>query len=89
MKAAADELAEVDTVAKGGGDCGLGEGFGGIGDAEIGSKERIEASDHDPLGLKTKKQLVACQPRRGVTETGGEAPNWRGRRTRPRTAPRR
>ena len=36
-----------------------------------GSEERDEASDHDPLGLKTTKQLVARQPRRGVTETGG------------------
>ena len=88
-KAATDELAEVNAVAKGGDNHGIGEGFGGIGDTEIGSKERNEASDHDPLGLTTTKQLVARQPRRGVTETRGEAQNRRGRRTRPRTAPRR
>ena len=71
MKAAADELAEVDAVAKGGDDRGLGEGLGGIGDAEIGSEECDEASDHNSLGLKTTKQLVARQPRRGAMETRG------------------
>ncbi len=43
----------------------VGESFGGKGDMEIGAKERTEASDHDPPGLKTTKQLVACQPRKG------------------------
>ena len=81
MKATADELAGADAVAKGDNNHGLGEGFGGVGDAEIGSKDHNEASDHDPLGLKTTKQLVGRQLRRGVMETGGEAPNWRGRRT--------
>ena len=70
-KAAADEFAEVDAVAKGGDDRGLGEGVGDGGDAESGAKKRDEALDHDPLGPKTTKQLVARQPRRGVTETGG------------------
>ncbi len=86
-KAAADELTEGDAVAKGGDDRGLREGFDGVGDPKIGSKERDEASDHNPLGLKTMKQLVAHQPRRGATETGGEVPNRRGKRTRLRTAP--
>jgi hypothetical protein len=90
-KAAADEHTEVDTVAKGGDDRGLGEGFGGVGDPKIGAEDRDEALDDDPLGPKTMKQLVARQPRRGATatKTGGEAPNRRGRRIRPRTAPRR
>ncbi len=88
MKAAAYELVEVGAVVKGGDDRGLGEGFCGVGDAEIGSEERDEASDNDLLGLKATKQLVARQPRRGMTEAGGEAPNRRGRRIRPRTAPR-
>ena len=91
-KAAADELTKkVDAVAKGGDDRGLGEGFGGVGDPKIGAEDRDEALDDDPLGPKTMKQLVARQPRRGATatKTGGEAPNRRGRRTRPRTAPRR
>ena len=65
-KAAVDELTEVDAVVKGGDNRGIGEGFGGIGDVEIWSKERDEASDHNPLGLKTRKQLVARQPRRGA-----------------------
>ena len=55
MKAPADELTEEDAVAKGGNDRGLGKGFGGVGDPEIGSKERNEAPDHDPLGPKTMK----------------------------------
>ena len=88
-KAAADELVEVDAVTKGGNNRGLGKGSCGEGDAEIGSKERDEASDHDLLGLKAMTQLMACQPRRGVTEAGGEVPNQRGRRIRPRTAPKR
>jgi len=90
-KAAADEHTEVDAVAKGGDDRGLGEGFGGVGDPKIGAEDRDEASDDDPLGPKPMEQLVARQPRRGATatETGGEAPNRRGRRIRPRTAPRR
>ncbi len=40
---------------KGGKDLGLGKGFGGVGDPKIGSKERNEAPDHDPLGPKTIK----------------------------------
>ena len=80
-KAAADELTEVDAVAKGGNNRGLGEGFVGVGDPKIGAEERDEESDHYPLGPKTMKQLVVRQPRRGATETGGEAPNRRGRRT--------
>jgi hypothetical protein len=90
-KAAADEHTEVDAVAKGGDERGLGEGFGGIGDPKIGAEDRDEALDDDPLGPKTMKQLVARQPKRGATatKTGGEAPNRRGRRIRPRTAPRR
>ena len=39
MKAAADELTEVDAVAKGGDDRGLGEGFGGVGDPIIGAED--------------------------------------------------
>jgi len=72
-KAAADEHTEVNAVAKGGDDRGLGEGFGGVGDPKIGAKDRDEALDDDPLGPKTMKQLVARQPRRGatVTKTGG------------------
>ena len=54
-KAAADEHTEEDAVVKGGDDRGLGEGFCGVGDAEIGSKEHDEAPDRDPLGLKTMK----------------------------------
>ena len=73
MKAAADELAGVDAVTKEGDNRGLREGFGGVGDLKIGSEERDEASDHNPLGPKTTNQLVACQPRRGAMETGGEA----------------
>ena len=88
-KAATDELTEVDAVAKGGDNRGLEEGFGGVGDPKIGAEDRVEALDHNPLDLKLMKQLVARRPRRGATETGGEAPNRRGRRTRPRTAPRR
>ncbi len=84
-----DELAEVGAVAKGGDNHGLGEGFCGVGDAEIGSEERDEALDNDLLGLEVTKQLMARQPRKGVTEAGGEAPNRRGRRNRPRKAPRR
>ena len=87
-KAAADEHTEVDAVAKGGDDRGLGEGFGGVGDPKIGAEKRNEESNHDPLGPKTMKQLVARQSRRGATETGGEAQNRRGRRTPLRTAPR-
>ena len=75
-KAAADELTEVDAVPKGGNNRGLGEGFSAVGDPTSGAEERNEASDHDPLGPKTMKQLVARQPRRGATETGGG-----GRRT--------
>ncbi len=82
-------FAEVDAVAKGGDDRGLGGGVGDKGDAEIGSKKRDEALDLNPLDLKMTKQFVARQPRRGATKTGGEAPSRRGRRTRPRTAPRR
>ncbi len=66
-KAAADELMEEDTVAKGGNNRGFGKGFGGVRDPKIGSKERNEAPDHNPLGPKTMKELVACQPRRGAT----------------------
>ena len=88
MKAAADEHTEVDAVAKVGDVHGLGEGFGGIGDPKIGAKDGDEALDDYPLGPKMMKQLMARRPRRGVAETGGEAPNQRGRRTRPRTAPR-
>jgi len=88
-KAATDEHTEVDAVMKGGGDRGLGEGFGGVGDPKIRAEDRDEALDDYPLGPKTMKQLVARRPRRGATETGGEAPNRRGRRTRPRMAPRR
>jgi len=42
-KAAADELTKVDTVAKGGDDRGLGEGFGGVGDpkAETRTKRKL------------------------------------------------
>jgi hypothetical protein len=87
-KAAMDELAEVGAVAKGGDDRGLGDGFCRVGDTEIGSEERDEVSDNDLLGLKSMKQLVARQRQRGVMEAGGEAPNWRGRRNQPRTAPR-
>jgi hypothetical protein len=65
MKAAVDELAEVGTVAKGGDDRGLREGFCGVGDAEIGSKEHNEALDNNLLGLKVTKQLVGRQPRGG------------------------
>ena len=87
-KTAADEHTEGEAVAKGGDDRGLGEGFGGVGDPKIGAEESDEAVDDDVLGPKTMVQLV---PRRGATaaKTGGEAPNRRGRRTRPRTAPRR
>jgi hypothetical protein len=87
-KAAADEHTEGEAVAKGGDDRELGEGFGGVGDPKIGAEESDEAVDDDVLGPKTMEQLV---PRRGATatKTGGEAPNRRGRRTRPRTAPRR
>jgi len=62
--------------------------FGGVGDPKIGTEESDEAVDDDVLGPKTMEQLV---PRRGVTatKTGGEAPNRRGRRTRPRTVSRR
>jgi hypothetical protein len=90
-KAAADEHTEVDAVAKGGDERGLGEGFGGVGDPKIGAEDRDEALDDDPLGPKMMKQLVAHQPKRGATatKTGWEAPNRRGRRIRPRTAPRR
>ena len=55
MKAPADELTEEDAVAKGGDDRGLGKGFGSVGDTEIGSEERDEVPDHDPLGPKTMK----------------------------------
>jgi len=44
MKAATDELTKkVDTVAKGGDDRGLGEGFGGVGDpkAETRTKRKL------------------------------------------------
>ena len=87
-KAAADEHTEGETVAKGGDDRELGEGVGGVGDSKIGTEEGDEAVDDDVLGPKTMEQLV---PRRGATatKTGGEAPNRRGRRTRPVTAPRR
>ena len=71
MKAAVDELAEVGAVAKGGDDRGLGEGFCGVGDAEIESKERDEALDNNLVGLKATKQLLARQLRRGVMEAGG------------------
>ena len=54
-KAATDELTEGDVVAKGGDNRGPGEGLGGVGDPKIGSKERNEAPDHDPLGPKTMK----------------------------------
>ena len=86
-KAAADEHTEGEAVAKGGDDRELGEGFGGVGDPKIGAEESDEVDD-DVLGPKTMEQLV---PRRGATaaKTGGEAPNRRGRRIRPRTAPRR
>ncbi len=89
MKAVVDELTEVGAIAKGGDNRGLGEGFCGVGDADIGSKECKEVSDNDILGLKVEKQLVAGQLQRGVTEDGEEAPNRRGRRNRPRMAPRR
>ena len=87
-KAAADEHTEGETVAKGGDDRELGEGVGGVGDSKIGTEEGDEAVDDDVLGPKTMEQLV---PRRGATatKTGGEAPNRRGRRTRPRMALRR
>ena len=86
--AAADEHTEGEAVAKGGDDRELGEGFGGVEDPKIGAEESDEAVDDDVLGPKTMEQLV---PRRGATatKTGGEAPNRRGRRTRPVTAPRR
>ncbi len=54
-KAAAEEHMEEDAVAKGGDNCGLGKGFGNIGDPKIGAKERNEAPDHDPLGPKMMK----------------------------------
>jgi len=87
-KATADEHTEGEAIAKGGDDRELGEGFGGVGDPKIGTEESDEAVDDDVLGPKTMEQLV---PRRGVTatKTGGEAPNRRGRRTRPRTVSRR
>ena len=83
-----DELAEVGTATKGGNERGLREDLCGLRDAKIRSKEHDEASDNNLLGLKATKQLVAHQPQRGVTEARGEAPNWRGRRNRPRTATR-
>jgi hypothetical protein len=46
---------EVGTVAKGGNDPGLWEGFCDMGDAEIGSEEHNEASDNNLLGLKVTK----------------------------------
>ena len=79
-KPAADEFSEADAAAKGGDDRGLGKGLGNGGDPEIGTKEPDEALDHEPLSPKTMGELVASQP---------EAPNRRGRRTRPRPAPRR
>ncbi len=38
-KAATDEHTEVDAVVKGGDDCGLGEGFCGVGDPKIGAED--------------------------------------------------
>ena len=72
-KAAADELAEVDAVAKGGDGRGLGEGFGGAGDAEIGSDESAmrRRTPRSPGPEDDEAARVARQPRRGVTETGG------------------
>ena len=54
-EAAADELTEESAVAKGGDDRGLGKGLSDVGDPKIGSKERDEALDHDPLSSKTMK----------------------------------
>jgi len=90
-KAAADEHTEVDAVAKGGDDRGLGEGFGGVGDPKIGAEDRDEALDEDPLGPKTMKQLVARQPRRGATatKTGGGGAEPERKENLSRTAPRR
>ncbi len=54
-EAAADELTEEDADAKRGGDRGLGKGLSDVGNPKIGSKERDEALDHDPLSSKTIK----------------------------------
>ena len=89
QKTAGEKSSEIDAIAKSSDDCGLGEDFSGIGDVEIGSEEHNEAPNNDLLGLKAMKQLVAHQPGRGATEAGGEVPNRRGRRDRPRTVPRR
>jgi hypothetical protein len=88
-KATTDELAEIGAVTKGGNNRRLWEGFGGVEDAEGRAEHQDEAVDNDCLGLESPKQLVARQPRRGVTEAGGEALNRRESRNRPRTAPRR
>ena len=71
-KTAGEKSSEIDAIAKSSDDRGLGEGFSGVRDAEIGSEERDEASDGDLLGLKAMKQLVARQPGRGAT-VGGPA----------------
>ena len=54
-EAATEEFTEEDAVAKGGDDRELGKGRGSLGDPKIGSKERDEVLDHDPLGPKTMK----------------------------------
>ena len=50
-KAATDKLAEIVTIAKGGDDHRLREGFVGVGDPEGRAKHQNEAVDDDCLGL--------------------------------------
>ena len=71
QKTAREKSSEIDAIAKSSDNRGLGEGFSGVGDAEIGSKEHDEASNDDLLGLKAMKQLVSHQPGRGATKAGG------------------
>ncbi len=71
------EHLEVDAVAKSGNNLRVRTSGKRVGDPKVGARHLNEAFNNDCLGVKTPKQLMAHQPRKGVTEAGGEVPNRR------------
>ena len=54
-KATVDKLVEIGAFAKGGDDCRLREGFGGVRDPEGRAKHQNEVVDDDCLGLQARR----------------------------------
>ena len=43
-----------------------------VGDPKHRTEHPNEVNNHEGLSAKVAKQLVACQPKRGVTKAGGK-----------------